>query len=268
MARDGETSGAEVASVETPGTPKRRFARSDKSFLSEVTATDFPVSRRGYDRAAVNRYVERMTRIVAELEGRRSPEAAIERALADVGEETSAILRRARAAADELVSRAESEKHEVAARAEAQAKEVREEADRYREVARKEADETVAQAKAAAEQERTAAGEKAQATRADADRYRDELKAEADKRAQETRATADRYRDELKAQAERIARERDEMLHQLRDLAENLRRIELKARGGAPSDGAGAETGSLATASTGHSPTSLAPGERPSPGAP
>src|SRR5205807_3676517 len=94
-----------------------------RTFLPEVTGVEFSSSRRGYDRAQVDQYVERISRIVVELEAMRSPDAVIERALADVGEETSAILRRARKAAEEIVADAESRAHETVAEAEARAHE-------------------------------------------------------------------------------------------------------------------------------------------------
>ncbi len=56
--------------------------------------------------------MERVSSIVVELEAMRSPDAVIERALADVGEETSAILRRARKAAEEIIADAESHARE------------------------------------------------------------------------------------------------------------------------------------------------------------
>ena len=79
-----------------------------RTFLPDVTGVEFSGSRRGYDRAEVDRYVERVSRIVVELEAMRSPDAVIERALADVGEETSAILRRARKAAEEIIADAQA----------------------------------------------------------------------------------------------------------------------------------------------------------------
>jgi cell division septum initiation protein DivIVA len=86
-----------------------------------VVAVDFPIALRGYDRFAVDAYVERTAQLVAELQATRSPEAAVRRALERVGEEISGVLQRAHDTADEITarSRAEAEERLEAARREA-----------------------------------------------------------------------------------------------------------------------------------------------------
>lgn len=79
--------------------------------LAEV-AVDFPIALRGYDRVAVDAYVERTAQLVAELQSTRSPEAAVRRALERVGEEISGILQQAHDTADEITSRSRSEAEE------------------------------------------------------------------------------------------------------------------------------------------------------------
>jgi cell division initiation protein len=88
----------------------------------DVSAPEFPVTLRGYDRHEVDAYVARVTRLVADLEATRIPEAAIKRALERVGEETSGILKRAHETAHELAtrSRAEAEDRLERARIEAE----------------------------------------------------------------------------------------------------------------------------------------------------
>jgi hypothetical protein len=65
----------------------------------------FPTRPIGYDRAAVDAYVEQAERRIADLEATQTPEAAIRRALEQVGEETSGILRHAQATADDITAR-------------------------------------------------------------------------------------------------------------------------------------------------------------------
>ena len=77
-----------------------------------LVAVDFPVALRGYDRVAVDAYVERTAQLVAELQSTRSPEAAVRRALERVGEEISGILQRAHETADEITARSRSEAEE------------------------------------------------------------------------------------------------------------------------------------------------------------
>jgi hypothetical protein len=80
--------------------------------LAEVAAVGFPIALRGYDRFAVDAYVERTAQLVAELQSTRSPETAVRRALERVGEEISGILQRAHDTADEITARSRSEAEE------------------------------------------------------------------------------------------------------------------------------------------------------------
>jgi len=75
----------------------------------DVAGTEFPLGVRGYDRAAVDAYLEEVQRLLDDLRASSSPPHAVRRALDEVGEETSSILRGAHDAADELTSRSQSE---------------------------------------------------------------------------------------------------------------------------------------------------------------
>jgi DivIVA domain-containing protein len=167
-----------------------------------VTGVDFAAARRGYDRVEVDEYVERVSRIVVELEAMRSPDAVIERALADVGEETSAILRRARKAAEEIIADAENHASSRATQAEAQAQQMREEADRYSLRVRAEGDQVLAEARDQAQQ--TA----------------DQAAIEAKRRREE----ADRYQAQVTAHIEQLAHERHRLIEDLRRLADQFHR--------------------------------------------
>jgi DivIVA domain-containing protein len=235
---------SEAQAEETPDTKREaRFSRPrSKTFLSEVSGVDFSMARRGYDRAAVDEYVERVTRIVVELESNRSPDAVIERALSDVGEETSAILRRARAAAEEIVEQGNAEAGQRKAAAQAEARDIRAEAEAYREQAKVAGENIIAEAKAKAEGRATAAEAEGRQIRADADRYREEAKREADTivgkaneaaqqlvgraeaSAAETKAKAERHRDEIQGQIDRLAEQRHDLVEEVRAMADNLHR--------------------------------------------
>jgi cell division septum initiation protein DivIVA len=86
-----------------------------------VADVEFPVTLRGYDRLAVDAYVQKTSQLVAELQATRSPEAAVRRALERVGEEVSGILQRAHDTASQITSqsRAEAEDRLETARQEA-----------------------------------------------------------------------------------------------------------------------------------------------------
>jgi DivIVA domain-containing protein len=173
-----------------------------RTFLPELTGVEFSSSRRGYDRDEVDRYVERVSRIVVELEAMRSPDAVIERALADVGEETSAIIRRAREAAEEIIADAEAEARRQLEAAEAQGREVREHADRYSAQVRAEAEKALSDARARAQEVGTEAA-------ADARRTREE---------------ADEYHERVGDHVEQLAQERHRLIEDVRALADNFHR--------------------------------------------
>lgn len=73
--------------------------------LAEVRDVAFPIALRGYEREAVDAYVKRVNRLISDLEASRSPDAAVRRALEQVGEETSGILQRAQQTASDITAR-------------------------------------------------------------------------------------------------------------------------------------------------------------------
>ncbi len=86
-----------------------------------VADVEFPSALRGYDRLAVDAYVQKTSQLVAELQATRSPDAAIRRALERVGEEVSGILQRAHETAAQITfqSRSDAEDRLETARQEA-----------------------------------------------------------------------------------------------------------------------------------------------------
>ncbi len=228
MEDDPRGAPSEPETVEGAGSrPELRPARG-RTFLPEVTDVDFSSSRRGYDRADVDQYVERVSRIVVELEAMRSPDAVIERALADVGEETSAILRRARKAAEEIIADAESHADDRSAQAESQARQLREDADRYNAKVRAEAEQVLGDA------------------RAEADQIRSQAEADASR----TRDVADRYQHQVGSHIEQLAQERHRLIEDLRKLADQFHRTADRALEQIPSqelsyEGIGGNGGSV-----------------------
>src|SRR5205823_3153632 len=63
---------------------------------ADIRNVAFPAAMRGYDRDAVDAYVRRVNRVIAELEVTRSPQAAVRHAVERVGEQTKTILDEAR----------------------------------------------------------------------------------------------------------------------------------------------------------------------------
>jgi DivIVA domain-containing protein len=103
--------------------PDQSSAASEHALLQEITApletlpddplalveAEFPTAMRGYDRHAVDDYVEQMTRLVAELHATRSPEAAVRRALERVGDQISGVLQRAHETAEKITAQSRME---------------------------------------------------------------------------------------------------------------------------------------------------------------
>ena len=77
--------------------------------VAEVLSTAFPVALRGYDRTAVDAYVQRVSRIVADLQAGRSPQSAVRYALEQVSEETRAILQQAHDTADSITTKSRAQ---------------------------------------------------------------------------------------------------------------------------------------------------------------
>lgn len=76
---------------------------------------------RGYDRVAVDSWRQEIADLVERLEEQQPREAAVKRALDEVGHETSSILQRAHEAADEITARSRSQAEGRLQRAEAEA---------------------------------------------------------------------------------------------------------------------------------------------------
>jgi hypothetical protein len=86
--------------------------------IAMVLDAEFPIALRGYERASVDAYVHKVSRVIAELEASRSPQSAIRYALEKVSEETRAILQQAHDSADAVISKSRAEADERLQRAE------------------------------------------------------------------------------------------------------------------------------------------------------
>jgi DivIVA domain-containing protein len=107
-----------------------RFRRSATDRLAN---REFPLAVRGYDRHAVDEFVQEMLALVSELEGRQTRESVVQRALDEIGEETAGILQRAHETADEIAARSRAQAEGRIQRAEREADLLRQQADAYSE---------------------------------------------------------------------------------------------------------------------------------------
>jgi DivIVA domain-containing protein len=101
------------------------FPRQYELTPEELREPAFPLALRGYDRAAVDAYVEQVQRVIAELEVTSSPESAVKDAVAQVTEETRGILEQAHEAAEEITSRSRARADDRLQEAEREAARVR-----------------------------------------------------------------------------------------------------------------------------------------------
>lgn len=81
---------------------------------------------RGYERDEVDRYVERVNQVLAELQITAAPESAVKRALEEVSREKEAVIEEAHKAANEITRRSRSGADDRVQEAEAEAQKVRE----------------------------------------------------------------------------------------------------------------------------------------------
>ena len=248
-AKDDERAGRRFGS-------SRVLTAADRDrILKDARTVEFPVALRGYDRTAVDRYVERMSRLITELEMSSSPEAAVRHALDEVSEETRDILQRAhqtaeeitarsRAKADDRLQQAERESqdlHESALRRAAEAqrrgqagggpasRDRRSEIAELRETARDVAERVSADAaelRETADREVAALREKTaretQHLRATTERETEEMRATARRDAEEMVESAEMRARELARSAETIWRERRRLIDDMRAVGDQL----------------------------------------------
>ena len=186
---------------ELPSVEEGEGATEPRRVPAEIRDVSFPVSLRGYDRGAVDPYVARVNRLIAELDVSGSPEAAVRHALEQVGEQTRGLLQRAGQTAEEITLGARREAEESTARANAEAREIVA-------TAKAEADEILGHSKAEAEtiaaQAREEAAERLQ-------RSQDEVAA--------VQEEAEARMRELDVDTESIRQQRRALLEDLRGIA-------------------------------------------------
>src|SRR5215213_11202410 len=107
--------------------------RFRRSATEQIANRDFALAGRGYDRAAVDAFVQEVLAIVAELESRQTRETVVQRALNEIGAETAGILQRAHETADEIAARSRAQAEGRIQRAEREADMLRQQADAYSE---------------------------------------------------------------------------------------------------------------------------------------
>src|SRR5262249_14597855 len=125
--QETETAKAPEAERGARRLPASRVGVSERDrMVAEARAVRFPVGWRGYEQAAVDRYVEQVNRLIAELEISSSPESAVRHALHEVSEETRELLQRAHQTGEEITARSRAKADERLQQAEREAQELQE----------------------------------------------------------------------------------------------------------------------------------------------
>jgi len=114
-------------------TAEFRASRFNRSKADEIANRTFPVAMRGYDRAAVDAFVQEVVQLITDLESRQTQDTVVQRAIAEVGEETAGILQRAHETAEEIAARSRAQAEGRIQRAEREAELLRQDADAYSE---------------------------------------------------------------------------------------------------------------------------------------
>jgi DivIVA domain-containing protein len=203
--------------------PSSRLTAGERNVIAQKARdVDFPVAMRGYERGAVDRYVQQVNRLIAELEMSGSPESAVRHALEEVSEETHDLLQRAHETAEEITARSRSRSDERLQQAEREADAVREAAARemlemretveretasLRETAEREAGELLAKARREADELHETSTREAQKLRETSERQALELRERAVREAEELRTAARRDSDELRTTVQRTTEE-------------------------------------------------------------
>jgi DivIVA domain-containing protein len=172
---------------------ERAFSDFRDYVPTEILNVSFPAAVRGYDRGAVDSYVKRVNRLIAEIKVSASPRAAVRHALRQTEEEVSGLLERARETADRVTTSALREAETEAEGIRAKAAELLVNANAEAEASNAEAEKRLADSKAEAE---TLLGK----AKADAEDILVRARLEAENTAAHAQADADERREQLQAE--------------------------------------------------------------------
>jgi DivIVA domain-containing protein len=231
---DDESTGRDVnrLSPAAPGTDPE-FGDLRQYVPGDLLNVSFPVAVRGYERGAVDTYIRRVNRVIAELKVSASPTAAVRHALDQAQAKVDGLLRSAREAGEQITTSAREEAEESADRLKAEAvkfvvdtnaevDQLKAEADQLTAKAHADAETTLANAKAEAKEMRASAKAEAQETLARSQAEAAERRRQLEQELAGLQEVAETRLREIKADTEAVWRERDQMLDGLRTMANDL----------------------------------------------
>jgi DivIVA domain-containing protein len=213
-----DTSEEHRAAPETDQEPEdeRPFADFRDYVPTELLNVSFPGAVRGYDRGAVDAYVKRVNRVIAEVKVSASPRAAVRHALRQTEQEVSGLLERARETADQVTTSAFREAETEADGIKAKAEATKAEAEKLLADSKAEADTLLAKAKAEAEDILVR-------SRLEAENTVTHAQGEADERLQQLQVELASLRDRTETRMREFQADTDAVWEQRRQLLEEMR---------------------------------------------
>lgn len=216
-----------------PSRPDESFKDLRNYVPRDVLDVSFPVAVRGYERHAVDGYVKRVNRLIAEVKVSASPPAAVRHALDQAQEKVEGLLQAARDAADEITSSARRESDEALGRAKADAADLMVNTSAESDRLKAEAQQVLANARAEAEALVAKAQTHANAIVSDATAQAEQTRADAQAEAEERRRKSEAELTALEADAQKRMRaiqgdtdavwnRRGQLLADVRDMASTL----------------------------------------------
>jgi DivIVA domain-containing protein len=196
--------------------------RERRRVPAKLRNISFPVAVRGYERHAVDSYVARVNRVIAELEATHSPEAAIRHALQQAEEQTQGALQKAREYARGISEAAQQEAEEILARAKAEAADIVVNASTGADRTKLEADAYADRTKAEADAQATKATAEAEGIIATARKDAEEQLQRSREEVASVRERAEAWAAEFSADTDALWNERRALLDDVRELAERL----------------------------------------------
>jgi DivIVA domain-containing protein len=224
VVEDESSKAGEPEAELSPAAPEqeRSFGELRHYVPAELLNVSFPTALRGYDRGAVDAYIERINRVIAELKVSASPRAAVTHALEQTEQQVSGLLQRARETGEELTASARQEADEIRAGAKAEAAELLVNVGAEADGLKAEAEKLIAKARTEAEDillRSRLEGENSVAhARAKGEEHRQQLEEEL----AALREQAETRMRELQADTEAVWKERDQLLDDIRGRATGL----------------------------------------------
>jgi DivIVA domain-containing protein len=216
--RDEPSSRSERPADEPVSAPESQpgFREPRHHVPADLLNVSFPVAMRGYDRDAVEAYVKRVNRVIAELKVSASPRAAVTHALEQTEQQVSGLLQRARDTGEEIVASARKEAEEIVSAAKADAAELHVNISSEADAIKAEAEKIRADARSEGEDILSRSQQEAESTRARSQAEAEERRRQLEEELEALREQAEARMRELQADTERVQGERRELLADIR----------------------------------------------------